>query len=134
MKSNLSYLPTVDKKSKALSNSYIMEMAVSYKSVSDDPHCQHLDDIGFLSMGFMIYEPLAGNLSYEGCECGYVEGWVKLPCRRKVLHGWLQLRDGRVLDVAGDSFNKYKEFEQLPTIYLGPPSRIHLDPVKRKIK
>ena len=132
MKNNLSYLPAVDKKSRTLSNAYIMEMAVSYKSVSDDPHCQHLHDIGFLSMGFMIYEPLAGNLSYEGCECGYVEGWVKLPCRRKVLHGWLQLRDGRVLDCFANAFNQYEGFDKLPEIFLGEPSKIRLEWMKSK--
>ena len=119
-----------------LTDADLIQAAKEYREcVIDSQHCQHLHDIGFLSMHFMICEPLAGNLSFLGCEAWFVSGKVALPDGSEGHHGWLKLPDGRVLDPLGDSFNEVEGFRKLPAIYLGKPTEIHQKenkPARRK--
>jgi hypothetical protein len=106
----------------------LIELATSYRQgVDDDPHCRHLNDIGFLSMNFMVVAPLAGQLSFMGLDAHHVDGRVALPDGTEAYHGWIRLPDNKVLDPCADAFNDQEGFPELPQIYLGPPSKIHAD-------
>lgn len=77
------------------------------------------------NMCYMVCLPLTTLLCLNGVACKLVEGEVEtisLCCN----HFWIELADGRILDPTADQFNKYSEFPELPKVYLGPPSVIHL--------
>lgn len=70
-------------------------------------------------MCFAVCAPLLSLLRLHGVDAELVEGDLGV-CN----HVWLRLPDGRVLDPTADQFNAH-QIEQLPPVYLGPPSLIH---------
>lgn len=65
--------------------------------------------------------PLVTLLNMSGVKAELVESDLG-DCN----HVWMKLEDGRALDPTGDQFNwLLPAHEQMPTVYLGPPTRLH---------
>ena len=73
-------------------------------------------------MCFAVAAPLAGLLRCHGIETEVVE--IDLG---ELNHVWLRLGDGRALDPTADQFNDFG-FPEMPSVYLGPPTTIHVAP------
>lgn len=68
----------------------------------------------------MVCWPLVTLLNMHGVACEAIESAFD-----DGNHVWIKLADGRVLDPTADQFG------QLPTVYLGEPTDIHLPPEAR---
>lgn len=64
--------------------------------------------------------PLMAALDAQGVACELQE-----TGQYDLLHSFIKLDDGLVLDVTADQFNRYGE-SSFPPVYLGPPTRFHM--------
>ena len=101
-------------KSRGMSDAALIRFATEFRAgiLDGDP-----SDM----MCFAVCAPLASMLRLSGVETELVESDLG-----EVNHYWLRLADGRVLDPTADQFN-WCNTEQLPPVYLGPPTKLHLN-------
>jgi hypothetical protein len=73
---------------------------------------------------FAICAPLVTLLNMEGWQGQLKTGNVKFDLG-ECNHYWIELEDGRVLDPTAAQFNERLGLD-LPRVYLGPPTKIHV--------
>jgi hypothetical protein len=97
----------------------LMECATEWRD--EFVKCPFLGDGTSDGMCFIVCAPLEGYLNFIGIEARMVDGIVKLPDGGEMIHYWLELPDGCVLDPTLDQFGA-----GLPAVYLGPPTEFHV--------